>query len=198
MHSFSYRAAGWNVLKWFAMLNLSFKMCPACRCEMPLRFCVCYKHKELQKLLEAMLKHLLVSHGTTCIFKCLDFKDSISFFLEQSLCPAIPGITTSNSSYNFYAWSCINLQCPNCWRNKQSHLLNCPIAILDSHTGNFNFVQSSNFPLHLLDTFLVRFFHLRFYHLWGIWLQGLCPWQPFCHGFFHWHCPFESCSETQC
>ena len=90
---------------------------------------------ELQKLLEEVLKSLLVCHSGRCDYRCSDFKDSISSFMELSLCPAIPSLSISGSHFNFYSWKCISLQCDNCWRNKAFHLLNFPEGNWDSDTG---------------------------------------------------------------
>ena len=102
------------------------------------RFCVCYKHKALEKLLEALVLWILASHHKGCRCPCLacvregclSVRPSVSSFMKHTLCE--PQRFVANSNLYFFNWSCISLNCRHCWIAKPTHIFNCPTFNLQS------------------------------------------------------------------
>jgi hypothetical protein len=107
------------------------------------RFCVCYKHKCFEKMIEAMFLDIRLLHSDVCPCDCASCQsrccttvhDNISSFMRHSLCPAAPLL--SGSDINFYKWECLALTCNDCWVSNPNHLFGCPTSQWQSPTCEF-------------------------------------------------------------
>ena len=105
------------------------------------RFCVCYKHKSFETLLQTVGKEIFRLHVEGCQCPCpgcdsdacANFKPTVSAFLKHSLCAATPKMLGTN--VEFFNWSCLRLQCARCWDNRFFHVLNCPMSNWTSEQG---------------------------------------------------------------
>ena len=125
------------------------------------RFCVCYKHKSFETLLQTVGKETFRLHVDGCRCECAGcasdtftkFKPNISHLMKGCLCPATPKMLGTN--VQFFNWSCLRLQCDHCWDNVFSHFFNCPMSNWTSEQGSLSFSRSYLFhrSRHLTDVF---------------------------------------------
>ena len=111
------------------------------------RFCVCYKHKAFQMMLEAMFLEIRSLHSNDCdcgcnscvSHYCTTVNDNISSFMKHSLCEA--QLLLSGSSVKLYNWDCLALTCNNCYAANPNHILSCPKSNWQSVTGKHMLYQ---------------------------------------------------------
>ena len=133
--------------------------CPPVSCPIVCRFCVCYKHKSFEKMLEALFLviRLLHSHDCGCGCSscqsrcCTSVTDNISSFMKHSLCPPTPLL--ASSEVLFYKSECLALTCNDCWVSNPNHLFSCPTSDWESSTGGF--IRSFAFVLFELLIFIL-------------------------------------------
>ena len=164
------RTKGWKLfyfLKGFVP-NERFKIFKVLYPYSIFRFCVCFKHKALVVLLAPLLKEIVRLHHPGCIClcgscssrSCLEFKATLPAFMKHSLCPATNSLHGSNVS--FFNWTCVKLQCEQCWLHSENHVLNCPLSDWSSRTGTTFFLSRliPTFPVNIIISVSIQIWSL--------------------------------------
>ena len=107
------------------------------------RYCVCYKHKSMECMLQSTVVSLRDNHHQPCDCACAsclagccgNLKDNISSFMKHLFCQ--PTFSLSGPVH-FYDWSCLTFECELCWMTKDYLVFNCPISQWNSDTGIYS------------------------------------------------------------
>ena len=128
-------------------LHTLFAMCRPIVC----RYCVCYKHKSMECMLQAAVLSLRDNHHNPCVCDCpsclagccYELKPNMSSFMKHLFCDPTNSLA---GPIKFYDWNCISFQCDLCWDAKDYLAFNCPTSQWNSETGE-PLLNLNNFSL---------------------------------------------------